>query len=227
MASNAKKKTAASNKNSAASERQNLIMWALLTHENAAAYQKDLKPEPEKADRDALERAGLIRWEKHKQGIRIEVTDTGWEWAGNNLSAPLPAKSNAGTAVLGALLARLSTFVMLKGIVLADVLDPQAGAPNEKAVAPPPSPENIRKRIRNAYLDTTRGRFNTRALLKDIRARLPEVDRKTLDETLRQMQQDEEAILYQLDSRVELTDADHEAAIHFAGEPRHILWIER
>ncbi len=221
-------------KNSSSNEKLALIMWALLTKENAGAFRAELKPKIEKVDLDSLKAKGLVRAEKRRndktggRGDFIEVTDQGWEWASENLSAPLPKNSNSGTIILGDLLARLQRYMHVNRIVLVDILDPQ---PVRSLASADPRPvsaaTNIRQRIRNAYLDITKGRLNTRALLKDLRLRLADVDRETLDEALKQMQRDEAAILYQLDNRVELTDADREAAIHFAGEPRHILWIER
>jgi hypothetical protein len=85
----------------------------------------------------------------------------------------------------------------------------------------------VRVRIRQAYLELTGGRLNTRALLSDLRVRLKDIDRPALDEALKQMQREEEASLYQLDNQIEVTDADRVAAIYFGDEPRHILWIER
>jgi hypothetical protein len=56
---------------------------------------------------------------------------------------------------------------------------------------------------------------------------LRSIDRVTLDETLMRMQREQEASLYRLDNRIEITDADRAAAIYVGREPRHILWIER
>lgn len=222
------KSTKPSKKKGASSEKLALIMWALLTRENAGAFQKELKPEPSKPEREALAKEGLVRWESRSGGIWIEVTDQGWEWAGKNLAAPLPIHSKAGNVVLHDLLVRLQRYLQVSNLVLVDILDPQpAQPPTRPQPKPKNGPANIRQRIRKAYLDVTKGRLNTRALLRDVRVRLADVDRATLDEALKQMQQDKAAILYQLDNRAELTDADREAAIHFAGEPRHILWIER
>jgi len=203
-------------------EKRTLIVWALLARDNAAAFQNELKPEPEKADREALSAEGLIRWDKRGQRIWIEVRDKGWEWAGKNLDAALPTNSSAAGPILQAWLKRLKAFMEARGMVLADVLGPQK--------PPPPAQldyQALRARIRQAYLDSTGGRLNTRALLRDIREKLQDIERGTLDEALRQMQQEQEAALYQMDNRVELTDADRTAAIYFGNEPRHILWIER
>jgi hypothetical protein len=85
----------------------------------------------------------------------------------------------------------------------------------------------LREQIRRAYLDITGGSFNKRALLSDIRRRLPALDREALDNVLKRMQREEDASLMRLDNQVEITDADHAAALHIGKEPRHILWISR
>jgi hypothetical protein len=97
---------------------------------------------------------------------------------------------------------------------------------------PSPSPlardyDALRARIRQAYLAVTGDRINTRARLCDIRENLKDIDRAALDEALKRMQREQQASLYPLDNKTEITDADRTAAIYFGGEPRHILWIER
>jgi hypothetical protein len=228
-------------------EKQTLILWALLVRDGAAGFQKDLKPEPDKLDREALEARGLIKVEKRGRykAVWIAVTKDGLTWAENNLAAPLPGGSTAGSAILQAWLRRLSVYLSGHNVSLASVLGLRDGAtgnengePHDAPELPPqPSPPQpsppppdyaaLRARIRQAYLDLTGGRLNARALLADVRAKLADVDRATLDDALKQMQREEEASLYQLDNRAELTDADRAAAIYFGGDPRHILWIER
>jgi hypothetical protein len=122
-----------------------------------------------------------------------------------------------------------------RSVALADILAPQpargARPSQPEPIVPASSPAGdfatTRKRIRKAYLDLTGGRFNTRALLSELRQKLDDIERTALDEALKRMQREQEASLYQLDNRIEITDADRAAAIYFGGEPRHILWIER
>jgi hypothetical protein len=228
-----------------ASDKQALLLWALLAREGAAAFQSDLAPEPDKADRDALEKAGLIKCEARGRNRRIwiEVTEQGWDWAGRNLGAALPANSSAGSQILQQWLTRIQAFMDARKLALADILAPERAAeaqPTQPASQPASRPAPAvqppcangdfaatRKRIRKAYLDLTGGRFNTRALLSELRPKLEDIERATLDEALKRMQREEEASLYQLDNRIEITEADRAAAIYFGGEPRHILWIER
>lgn len=225
-------------------QKRTLILWALLSRENGCAFQSELRPEPDKADRAALEADGLIRWEKKRgQRIWIEATDRGWDWAQRNLGSPLPANSPAAGEILRTWLTRLQAFLEARNYALADVLGQQklpepdnAEAGTEKGAAPslndapPPATSNeasLRKKIRQAYLAISQGRLNTRVLLRDLRTKLRDVGRRELDAALVEMQRDQEALLYQLDNRIEITDADRAAAIYFGDEPRHILWIER
>ena len=55
-------------------QKQTLILWALLARDQAASFQNELKPEPDKVDREPLEKAGLIRSEKkgrHRAGALL------------------------------------------------------------------------------------------------------------------------------------------------------------
>jgi len=223
----------ATGKRKSTPEKRTLILWALLARDHAAAFQNELKPEPEKADRDALKEDGLISWEKRGQRIWIEVTDKGWAWAESHLDAAVPANSLAGSQILRAWLSRLKAFLEARNFALADILGPQPSTPTPDVPAvepPPPAPADyaaMRERIRGAYLDISGGRLNTRVLLRDLRGKLQDIERSTLDAALDRMQRDQEASLYQLDNRAEITEADRAAAIYFGNEPRHILWIER
>ncbi len=212
-------------------EKRTLILWALLVRENASAFQNELKPEPDKADRDALRTEGLITWEKRGRRIWLEVTEKGWAWADQHLGADLPANSVAGSQILQAWLTRLQAFMAARSLALANILGPQATpAPEDPPVGGPKSPADyrlVRRRIREAYLAISGGRLNRRVLLRDLRDKLEDIERGRLDAALNQMQREQEAALYQLDNHVEITDADRSAAMYFGNEPRHILWIER
>jgi hypothetical protein len=235
--------------------KQILLLWAILGEgggkdvSRSSLEKKAMLPSDDKAARDALEAQGLIKVEPRSsrndlgrpvKGLWISVTDDGRAWAEENLAA-VPAKAFAAAPILQAWLTRLSAFISTHHLSLKDVLEPRYAARGESerkqdaartptpepAPTPAPDYEALRKRIRRTYLDLTGGRLNTRALLADLREKLTDVPRPALDEALKRMQREEEASLYQLDNQVEVTDADRAAAIHFGGEPRHILWIER
>ena len=216
-------------------EKQTLILWALLARDDAASFQSELKPEPDKADREALEKAGLITCERkgRYRRIWIEVTEKGWAWATDHLNDDLPTGSPAGSSILQAWLTRLKAYMQARNVALAEVLGPQRARKDGSVgiaigdATRASGYDTLRARIRQAYLAVTSGRINTRAQLCDIREKLNDIDRAALDEALKSMQLEQQASLYPLDNKTEITDADRNAAIFFGVEPRHILWIER
>ena len=85
----------------------------------------------------------------------------------------------------------------------------------------------LRKKIRTAFLDLTSGAFNTRVRLRDLREKLRDLDRAVVDDALLAIQREEGTVLIQLDNRIEITDADRDAALEIGREPRHLLWISK
>jgi hypothetical protein len=182
-----------------------------------------------------LSQAGLITFDRRARPFKLEVTDRGWRWAEEHLADALPDKTQGGAFVLRAWLTRLRTFMQARNVGLAEILGEQEEREGEKplssrttettAVSSPLDHSRLRERIREAYLDVTGGSFNKRALLRDIRARLPDVDRNVLDEALEKMHFENGTMLMGLDNPREITSAVQDATLMFRGEPMHILWI--
>lgn len=203
-----------------------LLLLDLLARPGGGAFQNDLSPEPKPVVRAPLVKAGLVRVEKRGRRNWIEVTDKGWHHAGEDLASLLPTQVSGTTAVLRAWLVHLAALMTARDIALHEMFaaSPEA-VPVPPSVPEPAAGSDLAARIRAAYLEVTGGRLNTRALLKDIRLHLPDVSRETLDEALLVLQGEQKAILQRLDNNAAATDADRAAALHIAGEPRHILWI--
>ncbi|OZA91528.1 MAG: hypothetical protein B7X76_02190 [Azorhizobium sp. 39-67-5] len=214
-------------------ERESLILLHLIAAHGGAAAQKELtdrKVKCDPAERGPLQDAGLIRTMKRGRGNFIEVTDKGWDHAGRNLRTLLPEDAEGASAVLRVWLERLALFTAEQGKVLADVMASSAGGPvseSEPGAPPDDGVDDLPGRIRDAYLAVTGGSFNARALLKDLRPRLADVPRETLDAALIGLQRAGNAILYRMDNNATLTGADRTAALSIAGEPRHMLWIPK
>jgi hypothetical protein len=215
------------------------VLWALLAKPGGASFQKYVRPEVKKPDREALVRAGLIISTRIRSkaeggpGYRLEVTDKGWAWAADHLDADLPKRSPAGSAILQAWLRHLKAFMSARGFVLSDILGAQ---PSTDASHMPLRETTarmhlnygaVRDLIRKTYLELTGNRFNTRALLKDIRAKLNGIDRATLDETLTRMHLEEGTTLSSLNNPQELTQPVRDAGLVFKGEPMYVLWITK
>ena len=200
-------------------EKQTLVLWALLAN-GGEGFGNELKPEVKRPEREALLEAGLISVEKRKRAHWLSVTDRGWRWAEDHLSDKLPDRSYAGTFILAGWLKHLQTFMRVSNTPLAEILVPKKNIGM-------PDYDLLREQIRTAYLAVTGGIFNKRALLAEIRRRLPNVGRDALDNALELMQRQGHVTLMQLDNRPDITAADEAAAIHIGQEPRHILWISR
>ena len=215
--------------------KQTLILWALIAKGGGSfARKEDIKPEVKEFDRKALLKAGLISVEKRKTAKGgnanwLEVSDKGWAWAGENLAATLPNNSSAGTVVLQGLLARLQGFMHARNISLAEIIVPSfnSATSSGQATALKQNYSALRDRVRSAYKSIAGGSFNKRVLLRDLRTKLQDVSRSTLDETLLRISQEDDASLMPLDNRREITDADRQAAVRVGDEQRHILWISQ
>jgi hypothetical protein len=207
------------------SELEMLFLLSLIAR-GGEAPQKDIAPTLKASQRDGLVSVGLILKDKRKgNAIWLSVTDKGYDFAARNLDAQLPARTTAGAEILRLWLTKLKTFLEAKDICLADFLTAERELDSE--AMPQPTPRNLRERIRAAYLKTTGGELNRRTLLKDVRSHLQDLDRGEVDSALVEMHRKEEILLLSNDNRRAITREDVDAALTLAGEPRHILWIEK
>ena len=202
---------------------QTLILWLLIA-KGGEGYQKDMKPEPSRRDRQALENAGLITSEpRERRAIWIEVTDAGWAWANDNRDAELPLKTQSAGPILPAWLTHLPRYMKRRGVALADIMS-DVTAPDKPIDGPTKDiADTLTGRIRSAYLNASQGAWNKRVHLHELRRILNDVPRPELDQTLLNMQSNAELMLFGLDDKQEITPADRSAAIQIGGEPRHVL----
>src|SRR5208337_300240 len=111
---------------------------------------------------------------------------------------------------LRAWLIRLKAFLEAKNFALADILAPQFSTQTVEAPV-----AEVRAQIRKAYLDITGGRLNARVLLSDLRRRLKDLDRATLDSALRHMHLEEGTTLSGLNNPQEITPEIRDAGLDF------------
>ena len=81
-------------------------------------------------------------------------------------------------------------------------------------------------RIRHESLALGDGVPRVRVRLRELRARLPDVPRAELDRELFALQLKGALVLYRIDDPTDISQADAAAALHIAGHPRHILYLE-
>jgi hypothetical protein len=231
-----------------------LLLWAILGEgggndvSRSMLDNKGMLPSEDKAARDGLEARGLIRAEKRRfrnekgrlvSGYWLSVTEAGRAWAEENLAA-VPGKAQAAAPILQAWLTRLSIFLQARNISMTDFLGQNRSAsvvPSTESAIPSAIPSStsplvrdyaaLRARIRQAYLDLTAGRLNTRVLLTDLREKLKDIDRRSLDEALSWMHLEEGTTLSGLDNPQDITPAIRDGGFNFKGKPMYVLWITR
>ena len=211
---------------------QALLLFGLLARHGECA-QADLLPAVKKADRDALVKARLITSEKVGRGLYLKLEDAGWAWAAAHLSVELvPAQRT-----LQGMLARLGDYLERSGTTLADVIGakpepvskPKPSAKRAKTAArkSAPAPAGARAMILHAYGEITGGRAGIDVRLVDLRARLPQLERRAFDAALEELHLESgKARLMRIENTRAETDADRRAALHFKGNVFHVLWME-
>jgi len=236
---------------------QALLIWRVLAAEkpNGHVSWSDLPKGPLAKDRKELEVNGFLEVEKVGRRLHLTVSDAGWAWANDHLGDELPRGLRADGQLLSQWLRLLKTILERKKLTIADLFSAPKRSKSKPESKPTPKPrpkskskskskskpkpkraakkkakpkdKTIRARVRASYLATTGGQLNARCLLRDLRAQIDDVSRPKLDAAIKSMVKAGEAVLLRLDNRLEITDADIEAAIVSGGEPHHILWIDR
>src|SRR5262249_5775450 len=186
--------------------RQTLIMWCLLG-KHGEASQREILPRIQKKDRETLVSNGFITAEKIGRAISLKVEDKGWRWANEHLGDALPPNYQ----VLRNWLVKVHQNLEKNDQTLADFIGspPEEDADSSRSVgrarrARPATnrarrkltEREVRARIEKAYLAVTNGRKSESALLTQIRAKLSDLDRATVDAgLLRILQGDDKARL--------------------------------
>jgi hypothetical protein len=221
------------NMNDAPSPNQTLLLWRIVAFgATGEIMQKDLGVAVNAADRQQLVGLGLLEVEKATRGsLKLTVTDRGWGWVRENLGAELPEKASAKVApLLQRWLTLLHGYLERQRGSIADLFQPagqEVSRDRASEIKTNGAQESVHARVRREYLALTRGEIKTRCLLRDLRQRLPDVPRASLDVTIGNMVTSGEAVLFRLDNRLEITPADIHAAIQAGGEQQHILWLDR
>ena len=199
------------------SPKQVLALWTLLFRRETPMQSK-LKPELKPKERKQLVDAGLIELEERRKGRSkakyVLLTDKAWAWAAENLDAKFSQRANAGPALEG-LLASLKAYMKGNNVSLAQLLSPR----------PAPPTQDAEEQIRAAYLKLSKGQWNARVRLADLRRELPPLRRQEVDDALLRMQSEQKLVLYHLDDALDRTEADEAAALDIKGFKRHLVYM--
>ena len=118
---------------------QTLLIFALLAR-SGFAPQNDLGVAVGAAERDALERDGLVSTIKREHNtLWLRLEDTGWDWAKDNLTKALPPSQ----LVLQHVFRRLDVHLEETGETLAEVFGtpPEPGPLDPESIKSPEMPK--------------------------------------------------------------------------------------
>jgi hypothetical protein len=178
---------------------------------------------PRAARRKELLTARILRSEKRGRAQHLLLDDGAWDFVIENLGQPLPPTSKAGK-VLERVLGKLGPFLENQGSAFSDFVH-QSGPAAARQPGPAPASELTEQELRAVCLSLGGGQTGKRIRLADLRAKLT-ASRESLDELLQSMQQAGRLVLFKLDNPAEITPDDEKAALHIAGYPRHLVYLE-
>ena len=168
-------------------------------------------------DRRPLNERGLVETRKVGQRLHHELTDKGWAWCTDEMTADRPVRSGPLGAALYALMPLFDAYMRKSGDALADLGVQEVGG---RLVDPSDVEEEVR-RAYSALADRPGGWVG----LADLRERLSGIDRAAVDDTLIRLSDARQAELVPESNRKALRPEDHEAALKLGGSPAHLLAI--
>lgn len=184
------------------------------------------------ATRDALVHAELVEkiTAPRGRGKVLRLTVQGRRAASLTLGRSSFPKGPKAAALLLKALLQIRSLLQSHENEIARQLDPDSASPEEGTNGHPVDAEvtleSIIEAIRQAYLGLTQNTFSQRVGLKDLRPRL-EFQKEDVDQALLALERSGSARLYGFDNPVERTRDAEEAALYVAGNPRHLIYLDR
>lgn len=161
--------------------------------------------------RERLARQGLIETQRDGRSFSLKLTDAGWSFVDDAILTNPPGGRGVGPG--GHALLVLLSALGARNVKLSALL---RGAP------PMPPSVTLEGRVERAYNDLAREKREWVALTA-LRQSLADIDRATLDTTIKQMHRDKKLILTLEDDQSRLTKADRDAALKVGSDNMHYL----
>jgi len=163
----------------------------------------------------------LVTGPEDRRPYAHELTDAGWRWCNDELSAG-PGAGRGSKDIeraLYAILAGLERYLEVTEQSLADIFKP-------RQKARPLAQADVEEQIRAGYrtLASEPGEF---VKLHELRLRLPDVPRADVDAALDRMYQEQQINLVPQADQQALSDADRESGLRIGGKHKHLISIEQ
>ena len=175
--------------------------------------------------RDGLVKKKFLKKIPRGRAAFLALTDDGREWALRNLFCRLPPSAPRSKAILARLNAAIMPILHDRWEEVERRLEitrsPESGPESSEDV----TVESIQGQIRDAYLGLTGGKTKQRVLFSELRPKVPVVS-DDFDHAVLSLQAQQKVVLAGLDNPVERTPEVEAAAIHIAGNARHLLYFQ-
>ena len=203
------------------------MMFGETRKEREPKFGEVKKPKP--ARRKELLLARILRSERRGRARHLLLDERAWDFVIENLGQPLPETKKA-SKVLERVLAKLGAFLESHESALVDFVgeagsQPRATPTGARVTADDPKEELTEQELRAVCLSLGGGQTGKRIRLADLRAQLS-ASRESLDELLQSLQKAGRLVLFKMDNPAEITPDDEKAALHIAGYPRHLVYLE-
>jgi len=182
-----------------------------------------LGPELKKNYRDRLEEHGLIVVTKPDRSLVLELTDKGARTCARLIGADTPDRPSGQGKALYTLLRALRRYFDREDLAPGDVFLPLDAHPPEGD--PDPLGDDIEARVRAAYVRLA-ARAGGWVDLVRLRAELPDVSKRDLDDALTRMYRSPGVSLIPEENQKTLTAEDRAAAVEIGDQDKHLIAIE-
>ncbi|MDR1577367.1 MAG: hypothetical protein LBT86_03930 [Deltaproteobacteria bacterium] len=214
---------------------QLLYLWRLASSDPVGQdWLQNIQPTLSTKDRKSLSERGLIEESKEKrldrpkptQQLRVRLTDQGWEYLANHLTAPLHNRSIYGSKVFSHFLTHLSRFLQGRSLPLVDIFLATPPAPLKPQTTSLEEAVTIIQR----YLASVKGQ-NSRPdqdlRLANLRPKFAQLATELVDAAFIELQTRGFLDLINLANYPDmLTEADKKAALLVDGHPRHLIILK-
>jgi len=164
-----------------------------------------------------LNQMKLVKTLQPNRAFVHELTDAGWRWCADELTAPRHPDAKSIESALYALLAVFGRYMQATGLSLADVVK----ASQEPAPKTPQEPD-VDARILSSYHEVTAEPAQF-VKLTELRSRLADLPRADIDAALDRMYRSQRINLIPQSSPRALSAEDREAALRIGGEDKHLI----
>lgn len=179
--------------------------------------------------RRKLNQRGLVSSRKDGRALVHELTDQGWRWCADELTADCPPRAGSAGGTLYAVLGGLHRFLARSDLRLADVFGPDGGPPAAQpapAAAPPGAAGvDLTEQVRAAYRKLAREPREWVGLAQ-LRPLLGDAARDDVDAALRQLARTPQVNVVPQANQKVLSPAEREAALRIGAEDCHLISIE-